>query len=138
MGNPEVAGRARVFRQEIVVVTGPARQPSDAASLLGVPEPYATNIATFRFPLAPAAIAEETAAGVGWYERLASQGHKFAATGRHLLGQDLRDAERRYLARRFPDAAEIEVSWWRESVRVESGHLAIERAPLTRYRLPLR
>lgn len=138
MGNPEIARRARVFRQEIVVVQGEERRPSDAPTLLGVPEPYATNIATFRFPLVPVPSVGETGASVGWYERLATQGHKFAATGRHRLSRDLVDAERRYLAGRFPDAAAVEVTWWRESVGVEAGRLVVDRAPLTRYRLPLR
>lgn len=138
MGNPEVGGRVRVFHQEITVVRGEERRPSDAATLLGVPEPYATNIATFRFPPVPTPTASEDSGGVGWYERLASQGHKFAATGRHPLGRDLRAAERLYLARRFPDAGAVEVTWWREIVRVEAGRLVVEREPLTRYGLLLR
>ena len=42
------------------------------------------------------------------------------------------------VAGRFPDAAAVEVTWWRESVGVEAGRLVVDRAPLTRYRLPLR
>jgi hypothetical protein len=138
MGNPDVGGRGRVFTQEIVVVADGERVPSDAVRFLGVPEPYATNIAFFRFPVGPVSASGLAVARLGWYDRLATQGHKFAATGRHAVNDRLSEEERVYLIRRFPAAAQVEVSWWREVVHVESGRLVVERTPLNRYRLTLR
>jgi hypothetical protein len=138
MGNPDVGGRGRVFTQEIVVVGGGQRVPSDAVRFLGVPEPYATNIAVFRFPVGSVSASGLAVARPGWYDRLATQGHKFAATGRHAVNDRLSEEEHAYLVRRFPAAEEIEVSWWREIVHVESGRLVVERTPLNRYRLTLR
>ena len=138
MGNPDVGGGGRVFSQGVLVVGGGERVLSDAVRFLGVPEPDATTIAVFRFPLGPVSAGGRAMAGPRWYDRLATQGHKFAATSRHAVTEQLGEEERAYLIHRFPAAEQVEVSWWREVVHVEAGRLVVERTPLNRYRLRLR
>jgi hypothetical protein len=138
MGNPDVGGQGRSFRQEFSVVEAGQVVSMSAAVLLGVPEPYATNIATFRFPLGPVSVAGFPVGQQTWYERLATQGHKFSALPFHQLHDRLSDAERIYLARRFPRAERLEISWWRDALRAEAGQLTIDRTQLNTYSLALR
>jgi hypothetical protein len=138
MGNPDLGGRARSFRQELAIVGPTGTMPVDATELLGVPEPYASNILTLRFPLTPVSSRGVPVASQTWLERLATQGDRFRALPRHGVQEPLRAPERDYLRRRFPDAERLDVTWWREVVGMTGGRLTLERVPLNSHRLTLR
>jgi hypothetical protein len=75
-----------------------------------------------------------------WYWDLVTHGNsnKFRALAFHEVRDRLSEPERAYLARRFPGAERLEVSWWREEIRVEGGRLVIDRTPLNAYSVTLR
>ena len=138
MGNPDLGGTARNFRQELAIVSATGAVPVDAEELLGVPEPYATNILTLRFPLAPVSERGVPVTSPTWLDRLATQGTTFRPLPRHGVHEPLRPPERDHLRRRFPDAERLEVTWWREVVGMTGGRLTLERTPLNTHRVPLR
>ncbi len=139
-GNPDVGGRAQNFRQELAVMEKGRAIPVDEVRLLGVPWWYARNITGFRFPLAPVSKDGVMVSRQTWYEDLVTHGNsgKFKALAFHGVRDRLSESERAYLVRRFPRAERLEVSWWREEIRVEGGRLVIDRTPLNAYSVTLR
>jgi len=139
-GNPDVGGRAQNFRQELAVMKEGRAIPVDEVRLLGVPWGYARNITGFRFPLEPASVDGFPVTRQAWYGDLVTHGNssKFRALAFHGVRDRLSEPERAYLARRFPGAERLEVSWWREEIRVEGGRLVIDRTPLNAYSVTLR
>jgi hypothetical protein len=139
-GNPDERGRAQNFRQELALMQEGRAIPVDEAQLLGVPWWYARNIAGFRFPLEPVSVDGSPVSRQTWYEDLVIQGNinKFRALAFHGVRDRLSESERAYLVRRFPRAERLEVSWWREEIRVEGGRLVIDRTPLNAYSVTLR
>jgi hypothetical protein len=139
-GNPDVRGGAQTFHQELSLMQEGRAIPVDETRLLGVPLWYARNIAGFRFPLEPVSVDGSPVSRHTWYEDLVIQGNinKFRALAFHGVRDRLSESERAYLVRRFPRAERLEVSWWREEIRVEGGRLVIDRTPLNAYSVPLR
>jgi len=139
-GNPDVGGGAQSFRQELAVMEEGRVIPVAEARLLGVPWWYARNITGFRFPLEPVSVDGSPVSRQTWYKDLVIQGNidKFRALAFHGVRDRLSESERGYLVRRFPRAERLEVSWWREEIRVEGGHLVIDRTPLNAYSVTLR
>lgn len=138
-GNPDVGG-AQNFRQQFAVTEEGRTIPVDEVQLLGVPRRHARNITGFRFPLQPGSMAAFPGGRREWYGDLVLQGglNKFRTLAFHGVRDRLSERERAYLARRFPRAERLEITWWREVVRVEGGRLAVDRTPLNTYSLALR
>jgi hypothetical protein len=139
-GNPDVGGRAQNFRQELAVMEAGRAIRVDEVRLLGVPWWYARNITGFRFPLEPASVARFPVSRQAWYENLITHGNssKFRALAFHGVRDRLSEPERAYLARRFPRAERLEVSWWREEIRIEGGRQVIDLTPVNAYSVTLR